>query len=360
MAAIAVVAASCKTEPAATTSDKDATAETVALYKNMKNLSARGTMIGHQDALAYGVGWYGDDGRCDFKDACGDYPAVFGWEIGEIEQGAEYSLDSIYFDRLKGYIRRVYDMGGINSVSWHARNPLTKGDAWDVSSKEVVTSILPGGENHGLFLGWLDIAADFFLDLKGSSGEPIPVIFRPYHELTGSWFWWGKELCTPEQYVTLWRITADHMRNKGVHNLLWAYSTAGYETPEEFLERYPGDDYVDLVGFDAYQHASGEEFTSQLKQLTDILMPIASAHGKVAALTEAGYEGVKGDAWYSDVLYPAVEGKGLSYVLLWRNAYDIPGHFYTSYPGHTSTDDLRRFVAQDDILTAGKLKDIYR
>ena len=66
-------------------SDKNATTETIALYNNLKKLMNEGFMFGHQDDLAYGVGWKYENGRSDIKDVTGDYPAVTGWELGHLE-----------------------------------------------------------------------------------------------------------------------------------------------------------------------------------------------------------------------------------------------------------------------------------
>lgn len=340
------------------TSDPDATPQTAALLSNLRTLAARGTMIGHQDALAYGVGWYDEPDRCDFRDACGRYPALFGWEVGELELGAAHSLDSIYFNRIRDYMKTVCARGGVNTLSWHARNPLTGGDAWDVSSDRAVESILPGGEKNALYQEWLDRLSAFFLSLKDGDGIPIPVIFRPFHELTGSWFWWGRDLCTVEQYVSLWRYTARELRAHGVHNLLWAYSAAGYGSVEEFAERYPGDEYVDIVGFDAYD-LPDSGFSDDVRARTAILLEFAAAHGKLPALTETGSEGLKNPAWFEEVLYPLLQGQGFSYVMLWRNAYDIPGHFYAAWPGHASASGLKTFVGRDDILTLDKVGSLY-
>lgn len=112
----------------------------------------------------------------------------------------------------------------MNTISWHLRNPFTGGTAWDTSSKEVVKSILPGGEKHELFKQYLDKLAGFLNKLKTDDGTLIPVIIRPYHEHTGSWFWWGKNLCTVEKYVALWRFTVDYLQNeKNIHHVLYAY-----------------------------------------------------------------------------------------------------------------------------------------
>ena len=105
--------------------DPKATAETVKLYQNLQKIRQKGIMFGHQDDLAYGEGWIYEEGRSDVKDVCGDYPAVFGWELGHLELGDAYSLDSVHFNKIQVWIKLVYERGGVNTISWHLRNPLT-------------------------------------------------------------------------------------------------------------------------------------------------------------------------------------------------------------------------------------------
>lgn len=344
-------------------SDSHATRQTKNLFHNMTKLSKQGTMIGHQDALAYGVGWFEDGNRCDFRDASGRYPAVFGWDLGHIELDKNANLDSVKFDLMRHYVKRVYDMGGINTFSWHVQNPLTGESAWDVSSKDVVRNVLPGGTKHKLYLTWLDRVASFFLSLKSDDGELIPIIFRPYHELSGNWFWWCESQCSINEYIALWRMTVDYLRiEKGLHNIIWSYSMAGYVSSEEFLERYPGDKYVDMIGFDCYQRKSvdaQDQFTKIITSNIDILLQVAGVTGKLPAITEVGSEGICNKEWYTTVMLPLVRRGAISYMLLWRNAYTIPGHFYAAYPGHQSAENLRSFVENQVILTVDKISNIY-
>ncbi len=91
---------------------------------------------------------------------------------------------------MKDYIRHVYDRGGVITLSWHLNNPLTGKTAWD-PAPGTVASILPGGAKHELYKSWLDKVGNFILNVKGKNDEYIPIIFRPFHELNGNWFWWG-------------------------------------------------------------------------------------------------------------------------------------------------------------------------
>jgi hypothetical protein len=97
---------------------------------------------------------------------------------------------------MKEYFRFAYDHGGVVTLSRHLNNPLTGKTAWD-PVPGTVASILPGAEKNELYKSWLDKVAAFFLNLKGRNGELIPIIFRPFHELNGNWFWWGEKWCTP-------------------------------------------------------------------------------------------------------------------------------------------------------------------
>jgi mannan endo-1,4-beta-mannosidase len=235
--------------------DAKASAATVKLFSEMKELTSRGFMIGHQDDMAYGIGWKAPNGKSDVYKVCSDYPAVFGWDLGHIETGSECNLDSVPFSDMTRYAIDVDSRGGINTFSWHLNNPLTGGSAWDVTNHGVVKSILPGGSKHIEFNLWLDKIASFFAGLKDSKGDAIPVVFRPFHEHTGDWFWWGKAHCTSSEYKQIWVYTFQYLtETKNIHNLIFAYSPAGsFRDLDEYSERYPGNEFVDIVGFDIYQ-----------------------------------------------------------------------------------------------------------
>jgi hypothetical protein len=236
--------------------DGQATKQTAALYKNLKSLSAsRKIMFGHQDGLAYGVTWNTwNKKKSDVKDVCGKYPAVFGWDLGKLGQG-DKNLDGVDFQHMRNWIKAVYQMGGVNTVSWHVDNFLTGGSSWEVGAK-TVAAILPGGERHEAYKERLDVLADFFKSLKAGFliKKEIPIVFRPYHEHTGAWFWWGQPHCSPDENKALWQFTVKYLRDvKGVHNLLWCYSTDVVRDKAHYLECYPGDEYVDILGMDNYR-----------------------------------------------------------------------------------------------------------
>jgi hypothetical protein len=341
----------CAADKADLPSDKKATAETVKLYNNMKKVAERGFMIGHQDDLAYGVYWKYETGRSDIKDVTGDYPAVYGWELGHLEIDAAVNLDSVPFDKMKGFIRDGYQRGGIITISWHGNNPMTGESAWSPKAG-TVTSILPGGEKNEVFNAQLDKIADFLLSLKGEKGEMIPVLFRPFHEHTGGWFWWGNATTPDNEYKSLFRYTYDYMTNvRNVHHLLWVYNTGTeFSNEEEYLKRYPGDDVVDMLSFDTYQRGDASmdrSYVDGLDLRLGIIEKLAADRNKIALLGETGYNEIPYAEWWTKNLLAGIGNHKISYVLFWRNAgfkaKENQLEYYVPYKGHTSEADFLQF-----------------
>ena len=322
-------------------------------------------LYGHQDDLCYGHSWKVEDPandpleRSDVKEVSGKYPAVLGLELGEIELGGSASLDGVPFELIRRAAVKHVERGGVVTFSWHPRNIFTGGTAWDVSSDKVVASILEGGEHHEAFKGWLTILGDFFDSLRDADGKRIPFIFRPWHEHTASWFWWGKDLCTVGQYKALFRMTYDYLtEERGMDNIVWCYSPNLDVDAEGYMERYPGDDVIDILGLDAYTYNGGEAgmeaaselFRSKLVPTLEYLQQLGKEHGKLIALSETGLEGLCSPDWWTSTLYPCIKDFPLAYVLTWRNAWDRPEHFYGPWKGFEYENDFIRFAESDKII----------
>jgi len=362
-----------KKQPADPLADSGRTVRTEALLASMKQLAADGQyMFGHQDDPVYGHAWAWDDDHSDVKSVCGDYPAVMGFDLGHLELGDSCNLDGVPFDLMRQEILRQFDRGGVVTLSWHLDNPLSGGTAWVADSlrdieKRTVEAVLPGGEKHELFLTWVDRVAAFLNSLTTPYGVRVPVVFRPWHEHTGSWFWWGQGNCTTEQYVALWRLTENRLREQGVVNVLYAYSPnqVSETTLETILERYPGDDLVDIFGYDQYCNAAEGDtaalagYAESLDRDFGLVCEAARQHGKVAALTETGYEGLKAADWWTRTLAPVLQRHPLCYVLVWRNAHDKPTHFYAPFPGQLSADDFVAFYNDPKTIFARDLNGLY-
>ncbi len=335
-------------------------------------------LYGHQDDLVYGKNWsVGTDSlsiaafpieQSDIKSVCGEFPAVAGFDLAGIELCDERNIDGVPFELMRKAAVTHVGRGGIVTFSWHPRNPFTGGDAWDVSSDQAVRSILDGGENHGMFMEWLSRAADFLESLKGKDGKPVPVVFRPFHENNGNWFWWGDDLCTPEQYKELYSLTYDYMvGTRGLKDIVWAYSPNSGFNRKQFESRYPGDGYVDIIGLDHYCFApadttislqdrldlADEYYLNILRASLEILGDFAAEHGKLLALTETGFEGTPDPKWWTGTLLKGLEGIPVCYVLTWRNAWDKVSHYYAPFPGSCDEEDFRAFYDDDRTVFLG-------
>lgn len=336
--------------------DPQATPETQKLFRNLYTLSGKKIFFGHQDDPAYGVGWAYEDGRSDIRDVTGEFPAVYGFDLGRIELKQDHNLDQVPFIKTKQYIREAYARGGVITLSWHLNNPLTGGTAWD-NKGGAVASILPGGEKNALYSEWLDQVADFLGDLKGKNGEYIPVILRLFHELNGGWFWWGKDQCSPDDLKKLWQFTIHYLKDrKEVHHLLYAYNTDRFNSISEWLERYPGDEWVDIAGFDIYQANDIKEnssFAAFFEKDLNMLDSIAILHHKIPALTEFGYNRVPDSNWWTHVFLPVIERHRVIYALAWRNSGTPEkgkADFYVPYRDQGSSADFRKMYESGKIL----------
>ena len=345
--------------------NSNATPETVNLYKNLIALGQEKVIFGHQDDLAYGVKWAYEPGRSDIKAVTGAYPGLVGWDIGKLELGSHLNLDSVPFDKMQFYIREAYHRGMVNTVSWHIYEPVTHKNSWvdEGETRTTVREILPDGQRHQEYVAMLEKVAVFFGQLKKENGTPIPVIFRPFHENNGDWFWWGARHCTPAEYKSLFRFTAKFLtEDKGLNNLLFAYSPDNkFSTREEYLQRYPGDNYVDIIGYDDYHNFSLENGAEKAGKNLEIICKLAEEKGKVAAFTETGLEGMTDSTWFTNQLLRAIQysnvSKNIAYVMLWRNANEK--HFYTSYPGHGSAENLRQFYESPFTVFCNTLPEMY-
>ena len=326
------------------------------LLERLRTLQKQGVMFGHQDALFYGTTWKWEFGRSDVNDVCGDYPAVLGCELGGLELGQDKNLDGVPFDKMRQQIIAHHQKGGIITISWHPYNPVTGKDAWNTEG-DAVKEVLPGGKETAILQLWHKRLAKFFASLKDEKGNLVPIIFRPWHEMSGDWFWWGSKQCTPIQYVSLFRLTFEAMKHEGLKNLVWSYSPNAQadDTAEHYFRFYPGDRYVDVLGVDLYQHGTSKEFIDQCQNEMRIMSIYAKQHHKLYALTEAGYRNTPDTKWYSSSLLPGIKGFAPVYVLLWRNAWDKAEENFGPAPEKACAENFREIYKDKAFIFRSKL-----
>jgi mannan endo-1,4-beta-mannosidase len=253
-------------------------------------------------------------------------------------------------------------------------HPAGTGSFYDTTA--VVHRILPGGDLHHVLKQNLDDAAEYFKLLEA---ERIPILFRPWHEHNGDWFWWCKGSTKEEDFIALWRFTVDYLKTeKGVHNLIYAYSPDRSRIDIDdfntgYFWGYPGDDYVDLIGIDNYWdlgHPANttppdEQFVN-LRRTLENVVSIGDSLDKVSALTETGLEALPNPRWWTDIMLTSIlsneKTKRISYFLVWRNANferEKRDHFYAPYPGQLSAENFVEFKTHPFVLFEDELPDLY-
>ncbi|MCP2027670.1 mannan endo-1,4-beta-mannosidase [Flavobacterium sp. HSC-32F16] len=353
--------------------DANAAKETVALFYNLKKLAKTKTAIGQQDAFN---SFYQDaGGDSDIKKNTGYDPAVLGSDFMFItDKNNNNQADNWFYQqeqKIISDVKAAYAKGIINTFSWHLREP-NKEDSFyaaDMTAEQKAAafkSILPGGANNEWYKKKLDKIASVILNLKGANGELIPIIFRPFHEFDGSWFWWGANFCTPEEYKQAYQFTVDYLKNtKGVHNILYAFSPDNSYTAEtNYLSRYPGDKYVDILGMDNYGDFDnqGTAGSGRANAKLKIISDLAKTKVKIAALTETGFRVTSSNTpianWFSTYLYDAITTNEIqvSYVMFWNNNKD---GYYVPTGSVSNAADFKTYSSKSKSALLNTLPKMY-
>lgn len=181
-------------------------------------------------------------------DNTGKEPAVRGFDL------LNYTSED-YDDRtIERIIEWVNVKGGIATVCWHWFSPMgaTAANSFytDSTTFSISKALEDGTEENLALLTDIHKIANQLLRLKEAD---VPILWRPLHEAEGAWFWWGAEGAEPckELYLLLYEILVDEYK---LDNLIWEWNQYTYPTS---MDWYPGDDYVDIVGYDKYNCADG-------------------------------------------------------------------------------------------------------
>jgi mannan endo-1,4-beta-mannosidase len=344
--------------------DRNASSEVRELYKRLNDVSLsintnQKILLGQQNAFMEGRGWrYGNqeiglDLKSDMNEVAGLHPIVYGIDFSEIGQWNK--------ELIKSQIEMVHKKGGVITLSWHMRALIDDGKG-DQSSKDkstkIVHRIIKGGDHHHVLLKELDRLIEFLKEIQN-----IPVIFRPWHEHNYSWFWWGKNHCKKQDFIQLWQTTSDYLKNQGVHNLLYAYSPTQIES--NYLDRYPGDNFVDILGVDHYFYNKIYDLAliglNPLKKYKEGIIWLCEEsvrRNKIPAITEFGQESSHYSRFWTDyfgepLMKESMEKltatreapkKGPAYIMLWRNDQSDPKHYYGPVPGHKNNDNFKELL----------------
>lgn len=212
----------------------------------------------------------------------GKYPAIWGgdfyWDNGDVDPGYQLVKDAI----------KKYEDGSIITLMWHVGRPIDSAPyGWKSSVQNTITDenwndlITPGTLVHNQWLQQVDALA---VHLKVLQSKNIPILWRPYHEMNGVWFWWGNRK-GKNGYQALWKMLHDRLcKHHNINNLIWVWNAnAPRDIPKDqafdYADFYPGHKYVDILATDVYHFDYEQKDYQQLLDLAD---------GKPIALGEVG------------------------------------------------------------------------
>lgn len=368
--------------------DKKASAETVALYRYLSAVPKAGRVIyGHENDAHHKMFRPDGGSESDTKDVTGSLAGIVGFDalslVGDEQRldDCEWNMGKTYVDKMVEITKKAAAEGAIITLSMHMpnfalveRRAAVTGSTPEnrdhyinytthIAEGNVVHRILPGGDLNGSYNGYLDRIAEYGSRM---AEDGVPVIFRPFHEHNGYWFWWGREHCSAEDFQRVWEYTVKYLRDtKGVHNLLYVYSPNGhFKTEADYLERYPGDAWVDVMGVDTYDDDQTGQWYKELSGDLAVMEKASSGHGKLMAITEAGVRrggslAVSGNAdkqWFSRVARIALEHK-VPYYMTWANFEKLPHNFFAPYMvsktrGHEMINEFVDFYNEPETLFA--------
>jgi mannan endo-1,4-beta-mannosidase len=281
-----------------------ASPEAVALLKYIQGLSGKHTLTGqHNYPNTH------DTSTLQAAAAWGKTPAVFGQDFGFAAPGDKDAAAAR--PDMIAEAKRQYANGAIITLCWHAVRPTedepvtfrgsVQGKLTDEQWNELIT---PGTALNRRWCDQVDVIAGYLKQLQDAH---VPVLWRPYHEMNGDWFWWGGRR-GERGTIVLYRQLFDRLVNHHqLNNLVWIWSVDRPSTPQrQFADYFPGRNYFDIAALDVYHGDFSPSYYRDLRKL---------AGGKPVALAEVGpppplavLEQQSGWTWW--MLWADMVGKG--------------------------------------------------
>ncbi|HEY9061040.1 MAG TPA: glycosyl hydrolase [Pseudobacteroides sp.] len=230
----------------------NATKEAKSLISYLADVYGKHILSGQQE-LCGSHNYEGSEAEFTYiKEKTGKMPAVRGFDFMNF-RGNGLLWDDLCAERVIDWYK---NKNGIPTVCWHWFSPGNIGKKADNSfytestSFSISKALTPGTAENKALLSDIDFMAG---KLKQVQDAGVPILFRPLHEAEGGWFWWGAE--GPEPCVKLYRLLYDKFTNEHkLNNLIWVWTSYTYDTSPKW---FPGDDVVDIVGYDKYNAKDG-------------------------------------------------------------------------------------------------------
>lgn len=241
------------------------TAEAAALLRFIHEISGKKTLAGQHCAPLHG-----STRLVVVQRQTGTYPALFGQDFGFDGPGC---WDGINFRQniVDEAIRRYHE-GFIITLMWHAVRPIEEEPVTfdesiqgKVSAAEWRDLITPGTRIHERWKSQVDVIAWFLRQIRDAG---VPVLWRPYHEMNGDWFWWGKKT-GDDGYKKLYRMLFERLAHfHGLNNLIWVFNANEINSNvDPYADFYPGHDVVDILATDVYRQGFADKDYQTLSAL---------------------------------------------------------------------------------------------
>ena len=244
--------------PAGTLSNPRASREVQRLYAYLWSVYRTKTLTGQQEQ---NFTPQGARFELDYiQRVTGEQPALVGFDY--IDPNDQVAVN----ERATAWSRS----GGVVSICWHWGAP-DIGTGYENSKKDfdVAAALKTGTPANVAMLRDMDHIAGLLAQLRD---RRVPVLWRPFHEFSGDWFWWGKH--GPKALKALWALMYDrYTRVHGLDNLIWVLGWAGQNVDAAY---YPGRSMVDIAGADIYveDHGNLAPMFGQVKRIVGDSVPI--------------------------------------------------------------------------------------
>lgn len=319
------------------------TTRTENLRRNLMAYEDRGVMLGQMYATAEGIGWQGDSCRSDLNEVTGDNPAVVGYELAGIENGAKKNEDGIDTALIRrtaiGFMRRQ----GLAIMLWTAPNP---GE----------NALENGSPANKKLKAWTLKVASFLGSLHDGYGIKLPTLVYLYPAGMGKWY----DKLSVEDFNRLYAQTVEWLRDDGeTTNTLFGFSNASTEgSAEQFMARCPKDN-IDCVQL-MLLTSDKDSYASDLLRMSRQLSVYCSSNAKPFGLY-TGLRGLGANAeFWTKSLQPIVERCRLSYLMLGRNHGDFQkGDFCGPYPGNATVSDFMKLYNNPRTIMTKKLNGLW-
>ena len=237
-------------------------------------------------------------------------------------------------------VKAHWNRGGLVEIGAAAHNPWTGGQANDhkLDGHRLSEALTPGTAANQRWMRQLDDFAAALADLQSAG---VVVLWRPFHEFNGDWFWWGAA-SNGQDYIDLWRHMHDYLtKTKKLHNLIWVWSGSRESGPwiQPLMKYYPGDAYVDIVGIDMYYDTLDPAAVKAYQDLAKL--------GKPFALAEYGPDN-KTTTRTGTLDLTTLIGQirkvmpNVIYFQMWSDYHGTAGDMYWSLIGNKRADELLR------------------